>query len=187
MRWSRSCSSGLYGRSTSSSPLREPPATTAGATCTPRSGRWSGAYWAEPAVAALEQIAAAVAARAGMTATISLGDTDPGAAAVERLSRPGVTVERFVDQWKVLGKTDVFFTHHGLNSTHEAIYNRVPMISFPFSGDQPLLAEKAQRFGLAVPVGHGLGPPLERGQIEAALDTVEDSRAGDARSARGSA
>ncbi len=46
----------------------------------------------------------------------------------------------------------MFVTHHGLKSTHEAIWQRVPMISYPFFGDQPALAALCQRLGLAVPL-----------------------------------
>ena len=56
-----------------------------------------------------------------------------------------------MDQWAVLGETDLFVTHHGLNSTHEAIFNRVPMLSYPFFWDQPGLAAKCQAFGIARP------------------------------------
>jgi UDP:flavonoid glycosyltransferase YjiC (YdhE family) len=133
-------------------------------------------YWAPQALEALETISAVLAARTGTCATLSLGGTSLPGTALARLRRPGVAVERFVDQWRLLEATDVFVTHHGLNSTHEAIYRRVPMLSRPFHADQPQLAEKAQGFGLARPLGQGLGPPLEPAQVHAALDSVEQDR-----------
>jgi UDP:flavonoid glycosyltransferase YjiC (YdhE family) len=68
------------------------------------------------------------------------------------LDIPGARVEAVADQWSALTQADVFVTHHGLSSTHEAIYHQVPMVSFPFFGDQPLLARRCQRMGLAVPL-----------------------------------
>ena len=41
-------------------------------------------------------------------------------------------------------EADLFVTHHGLNSTHEAIFNRVPMLSYPFFWDQPGLAAECR-------------------------------------------
>jgi UDP-N-acetylglucosamine:LPS N-acetylglucosamine transferase len=52
----------------------------------------------------------------------------------------------------VLQDASLFVTHHGLNSTHEAIYHRVPMISYPFSAGQQRLAARCQEFGLAIPL-----------------------------------
>ena len=45
---------------------------------------------------------------------------------------------------RVLAAADVFVTHHGLNSTHESIAERVPMLSYPFQWDQPGMAERCQ-------------------------------------------
>jgi hypothetical protein len=52
----------------------------------------------------------------------------------------------------VLGEASLFLTHHGLNSTHEAIFQRVPMLSYPFFGDQPGARARTQELGLAVPL-----------------------------------
>ena len=64
------------------------------------------------------------------------------------------THSRFLPQVTTAGGrfTDLFVTHHGLNSTHEAIFNRVPMLSYPFFWDQPGLAAKCQAFGIARPL-----------------------------------
>jgi UDP:flavonoid glycosyltransferase YjiC (YdhE family) len=71
---------------------------------------------------------------------------------LRRLQGGNVTVTDFVPQWSVLAEADAFITHHGLNSTHEAIFNRVPMLSCPFFWDQPDLATKCQAFGVALPL-----------------------------------
>jgi UDP:flavonoid glycosyltransferase YjiC (YdhE family) len=119
---------------------------------------------------ALEMIAAAVSERPGVRATISLGGIEPIPAGV---ARPNVAVEPWVDQWRLLAEADLFITHHGLNSTHEAIYHAVPMLSFPFRGDQPRMAERTERLGLSVPLGQALGGPLTRERVDEALDAVE--------------
>ncbi len=106
-------------------------------------------YYAAEAMRALSAVAEAFAARPDARVVISLGGTDADGAA---LARPNVTVARYVDQRRILGEADVCITHHGLNSTHEAIFHRVPMISYPFFWDQPGLARKCQRHGLAVPL-----------------------------------
>ena len=97
-------------------------------------------------------------------ALISLGGAEVDAAP---LARPNVTVEPYVDQWKALSAADVFVTHQGMSSTHEAIWNGVPMISRPFFADQPALAAKCRDLGLAVPMGDS---PLR------ALDEVRANR-----------
>ena len=78
----------------------------------------------------------------------------------------------------MLARADVFVTHHGLNSTHEAIWHRVPMLSCPFFWDQPALAAKCQALGIAVPlVGAPRELPTEAGVL-AAVDRVVADRPG---------
>jgi UDP:flavonoid glycosyltransferase YjiC (YdhE family) len=79
----------------------------------------------------------------------------------------------WVDQWAVLASADVFMTHHGATSTHEAIARGVPMISCPFLWDQPGLAKRCQEFGLSVPLTWTLGEPITAEIIGAALDRVQ--------------
>ena len=115
-------------------------------------------YWAAEALAALTAIADTVADMDDARALISLGgaDVDPGS-----LTRPNVSVEPYVDQWDALGDADVFVTHQGMSSTHEAIWSGVPMISRPFFADQPALAAKCRDLGLAVPMGESPRRALE--------------------------
>ena len=80
------------------------------------------------------------------------GHADPGDRLASTLSRPNVSVRTYVDQWEALRQADVFVTHHGLNSTHEAVYQRVPMLSCPILWDQPALARRCQELGLALPL-----------------------------------
>ena len=109
-------------------------------------------YYAEDALRALKTLSAVFAGMDGVRAVISLGGTEIGRQARAGLTQRNVSVEEFVDQWRILEEADVFFTHHGMNSTHEAIFHRVPMVSYPFFWDQPGLAHKCQAFGLAIPL-----------------------------------
>jgi len=116
-----------------------------------------------------------VAATNDAAALISLGGADLGDQA-KRIVRPNVRVESYVDQWQVLQTASVFLTHHGLNSTHEAIFHQTPMISYPLFADQPPLAARCQEFGLAVPLVESLRDPVTPDDIGAALAHVAADR-----------
>jgi MGT family glycosyltransferase len=55
-----------------------------------------------------------------------------------------------VNQVDVLQKADVFLTHGGSNSFHEAVLQKVPMVVIPFAGDEMLVGEIVQNLGLGV-------------------------------------
>ena len=103
----------------------------------------------------------------------------PGTAEVA--ARAGFRVESSVDQWAVLGEADLFVTHQGLNSTHEAIWHGVPMLSCPFFSDQPALAARCHELGLAVPLWDSPGAPAEpgvlRGKLERLFADADDYKA----------
>ena len=126
-------------------------------------------YYAPEARAALAALADAFASVHGLSSVLALGRAPVDAAA---LARPNVAVEPYVDQWSVLAGTDVFVTHHGLNSTHEAIWHGVPMLSYPFFWDQPALAAKCRDFGLAVPLADAPRGPLAPDGVRAALEDL---------------
>ncbi len=133
-------------------------------------------YWAAEALAALESISRSLGSMEDVRAVISLGGADVAAGSVRALSKPNVSVVGFADQWRVLQEADVFVTHHGLNSTHEAIFHGVPMISYPFVFDQPALAEKCRSFGVAIPLTDApLGRVTDRG-VRAAFAEFAKSR-----------
>jgi UDP:flavonoid glycosyltransferase YjiC (YdhE family) len=81
-----------------------------------------------------------------------------------------------VDQWDVLAGSDVFITHQGLNSTHEAIFHRIPMLSYPFFWDQPALAQRCRELGLAVPLADEPRAPLTEHHVRTALAEVASRR-----------
>jgi MGT family glycosyltransferase len=132
-------------------------------------------YYEAEALSALEAFCEAVASMNDTVALVSLG----GAASPERtarLARRNVRVENYVDQWNVLREASVFMTHHGLNSTHEAIVHETPMISYPFLSDQPGLARRCQELGLAVPLVEVLRGPVGSRDVRSALARVAAER-----------
>jgi len=132
-------------------------------------------YYAAEALAAMEALADAIARQANLTAMISFGGADAADSHASRLQRHNVRVEKRVNQWAALGEADLFVTHHGLNSTHEAIFHRVPMLSYPFFWDQPGLAAKCQAFGIARQLAAGTrGPVTAHSAAEAITGILQD-------------
>jgi UDP:flavonoid glycosyltransferase YjiC (YdhE family) len=135
-------------------------------------------YWPAEMAAALHAIAEDIGTVADAEALISLGGHDDADGAFAgTLRRRNVRVERYVDQWRVLQDADAFVTHHGLNSTHEAIFQRVPMVSYPFLWDQPGLARACQQLGLALPLAERPRAPLRAGRMGAVLTELRVQRA----------
>jgi len=132
-------------------------------------------YYAPQALAALARLAGDLSER-GARVLISLGGYPASPAERRPLERPGVRVERYVDQWGALRDADLFVTHHGLNSTHEAIFHRVPMLSYPFFGDQPAMARCCQRLGLAVALADTPRAELETPRVQRAVGSVLEQR-----------
>ena len=126
-------------------------------------------YYADEALGALAALAEAIAATGHARGLISLGGHPLPAQLRTRLRQPGVEVADYVDQWRVLQGASLFVTHHGLNSTHEAIYHGVPMLSYPFFGDQPRLAARCRDLGLAIPVVDAPRAPVTAEDFRRAL------------------
>jgi MGT family glycosyltransferase len=76
-----------------------------------------------------------------------------------------VQVRRTVPQLAVLERTDVFVTHAGANSMHEALFHGVPLVCVPHFGDQPQNAARVVAEGAGV-----LMPPNEISATRVALE-----------------
>lgn len=55
------------------------------------------------------------------------------------------TVAHVVPQTELLQHTTLFLTHAGMNSTNEAMLMEVPMLAFPQSADQPVVARQIEK------------------------------------------
>jgi MGT family glycosyltransferase len=131
-------------------------------------------YFTTEALRALKTLAETFSETEHMRVIISLGGSRIDDAALNSLRRSNVTIESYVDQQKILQVADVFVTHQGMNSTHEAIFHRVPMISYPFFADQPGLAAKCWKLGLAIPLAESLRGTFGKDQVQAVLGRLAD-------------
>ena len=114
-------------------------------------GAISWSYFAVEAAAALRTMTK-LCAEAGDDVVVDMAGASRVDGLEEELLGLGARPLPHGDQWAALADADVFVTHHGLNSTHEAIYHRTPMLSYPFFGDQPAAAARCAELGLAVPL-----------------------------------
>jgi MGT family glycosyltransferase len=143
-------------------------------------------YFEAVAAAALRVISRACA-DLDVDVVVTLGGHSLADAPRAAIARENVVVVDDVDQWAALREADIFVTHHGINSTHEAIFHQVPMVSCPFFADQPALARRCQELGLAVPLATtspgSFGEAAVSGAL-AALRQREDEYAGKLAEAR---
>jgi UDP:flavonoid glycosyltransferase YjiC (YdhE family) len=120
-------------------------------------------------LAFLNAVADSVGSLPDVRALISLGGAGHEERVRQRITRPNVAVVDYTDQRQALRAANLFLTHHGLNSTHEAIMQGVPMLSYPIYADQPYLADRCQQLGIAIPLAKALRAPLDGADIPAAL------------------
>ena len=133
-------------------------------------------YYKATAMAALATLVEALSRIQNVRTVISLGGTELNGAELATLTGLNVCIESYVNQWQVLREADLFVTHNGMNSTHEAIFHRTPMLSYPFFSDQPGLAAKCQQFGVAIPLAGALRAPLSVNDVHAAFARAVDAQ-----------
>lgn len=133
-------------------------------------------YYSAAALRALTTFAGFFAGRSEARVVVSLGKAKIGREARRALARRNVAVRSYVNQRGVLAEADVFITHQGLNSTHEAIFHRVPMISYPFFTDQPSLAKVCSEMGLAIPLTDAPRADFDEKRVGRALDRLAAER-----------
>jgi UDP:flavonoid glycosyltransferase YjiC (YdhE family) len=129
-------------------------------------------YWPEVVEAALRCVRDVVAAADDMRGLISLG----GATGIEVPAAENVKVVPYTQQWRALAGADVFVTHHGVYSTHEAVITEVPMLAYPLFSDQPTLAARAAELGVSVPLADEPRAALDPDRLRAALEQVAERR-----------
>lgn len=132
-------------------------------------------YYSDVALAVLEALSVCVADMPEVRALISLGGSSLSKGA-SGLARANVQVVEYADQWAALGAADIFLTHHGMNSTHEAVIHRVAMLSYPFFWDQPGLARRCQELGIATPLAAATRGAVSPADIANRLRQISQDR-----------
>ena len=69
-------------------------------------------------------------------------------------------VHNFVPQLDILQSANVFVTHGGLNSVHEALLNGVPLVALPQQVEQSIVAQRVAKTGAGISLGDK--PPFGR-------------------------
>ena len=133
-------------------------------------------YYADAALGVFRAVTDCLATMPNTRALLSLGGAKLQAADLRRLQRPNVEIVPYAHQWRALGVADVFLTHHGLSSTHEAVLHRVPMLSYPFFADQPALAARCQELGLAISLTQRAREAVSAAHMHRALGRICKNR-----------
>ncbi len=132
-------------------------------------------YYEDAAWQLLQALTATARERRDLAVLIGLGGHRTEQARAE-IAGPRVRVASYVNQRQVLAQADIFLTHQGLNSTHEAVFHTVPMLSYPFFSDQPGLARRCRELGIAEPLVETVRGPVTAADMHAALDRIQRQR-----------
>ncbi|MDO8863396.1 glycosyltransferase [Haliea sp. E1-2-M8] len=132
-------------------------------------------YYADAAWTLLQALSQAAHDRGDLAVLIALGGQSRECVPAG-IAGPRVRLEEYVDQRQVLAQAGVFLTHQGLNSTHEAIFHGVPMLSYPFFSDQPGLARRCGELGLAETLTTEIRGTVTASNIHAALQRIQCGR-----------
>jgi len=139
-------------------------------------GSYHGRFFPEVVASAMRSVAGAIAVSPGSAGLFSFGGITPDPSLIADLSRQGVQLARTVNQWQVLTTADAFVTHHGMNSTHEAVFREVPMLSYPLLWDQPGLARRCQELDLAIGLVDEPQGSLDVESVRTGLERVRSER-----------
>jgi MGT family glycosyltransferase len=131
-------------------------------------------YWPDLVADGFETVARAVGATGDVV--ISVGRLDVPQDRIAAMRSAGATVVEHLHTWAALGDADVFVTSSGANSTHEAVYSRVPMLSYPFHGDQIGLAQRCEELGLGIQLVDEPRAPLTTDAVRAGIAAITERR-----------
>lgn len=98
------------------------------------------------------QLVADAMGRLGVSGLLAVGDLDPALVRVP----PGVQVEGLVhqldqlDQLAALAHTSVFATHAGMGAVMESLAAGIPMLCFPQTTEQAMVASRVAELGLGL-------------------------------------
>lgn len=131
-------------------------------------------YWPDLVADGFDTVARAVGATGDVV--ISVGRLDVPEARIAAMRSAGATVVPHLHTWAALGEADVFVTSSGANSTHEAAYSRVPMLSYPFHGDQIELAERCEDLCLGIRLVDEPRAPLTAEAVLSGIAAIGERR-----------
>ncbi|WP_436860770.1 macrolide family glycosyltransferase [Staphylococcus caeli] len=89
-----------------------------------------------------------------------------------------VLLKPYVPQTELLQYTSLFLTHAGMNSTNEAMLMNVPMLAFPQSADQPIVAQQIEKLKIGQQVdADTITPNALKAKVIEMLQQSEDYQA----------
>lgn len=93
--------------------------------------------------------------------------------ALAGVSDPDLLAVPYVPQQQLLAHVDAFINHGGYNSVCESLWYNVPIVLAGIRDDQPLIAEKADEYGVGIAVRFSRATPAKI--AEATRTVIEDN------------